>query len=611
MYLRKAKIENYKSFWKTKEVEFQPGFNVVVGQNNVGKTALLEILSRNFTSIPHKTIETMPTPQTFSSSTVSSSEILFELKKYELLNIFRTFLKNQVFGICVPFTPNDVNYELFMTDFLFRDLFQFVVKYSGANTVIKEKTNFPNFGIEVSPNNQKMLRYQFDDEVFKPVGATGVNLEEDIWNKFANVVEQQMYFFKAERMKVGECVPGQTAVLANDASNLPEVLDSLQSNPERYKRYNAALKRVFPQIDGITVKIVGRDRVRANVWQHEMVSEREDLAVPLTMSGTGISQVASLLYVVLTSEFPRIIFIDEPNSFLHPGAVKKLFEILREYPQHQYIVSTHSPGTINACGNPNIISVVWDQKRKSSDLSAFKASETLKMQSLLSDIGSSFSDVFGADNVIWVEGKTEEKCFPEIILKLCTSKMNGTTLTSVVQTGDLEGRHARKVFQIYRQLSAGESLMPRALAFIFDREMGAAREVREELAKENPELVKLLKRVMFENYLIDSQAIHSIFIDVQKSVKDIDDWIEQNKLDKAYYKADCSFYKLACKTPSNWTVYVDGAKFLSDLFSFISDGTAEFSKTLHSVQLTKWLLKNKPETLREVANLLDEALAKN
>jgi predicted ATPase len=45
--------------------------------------------------------------------------------------------------------------------------------------------------------------------------------------------------------------------------------------------------------------------------------------------------VLAILYVVMTSNHPQTIIIDEPQSFLHPGAVKKLIEVLKQYPQHQ------------------------------------------------------------------------------------------------------------------------------------------------------------------------------------------------------------------------------------------------------------------------------------
>jgi predicted ATP-binding protein involved in virulence len=36
------RVVNYKSFADSEEIRLEPGFNVIVGRNNVGKTALAE-----------------------------------------------------------------------------------------------------------------------------------------------------------------------------------------------------------------------------------------------------------------------------------------------------------------------------------------------------------------------------------------------------------------------------------------------------------------------------------------------------------------------------------------------------------------------------------------
>src|SRR5437016_4532905 len=41
---------------------FRPGINVVVGQNNAGKSALMQTLGANFNAQPHRSLATKPTP---------------------------------------------------------------------------------------------------------------------------------------------------------------------------------------------------------------------------------------------------------------------------------------------------------------------------------------------------------------------------------------------------------------------------------------------------------------------------------------------------------------------------------------------------------------------
>jgi AAA15 family ATPase/GTPase len=40
-------------------LEFSPGINIIVGQNNSGKTALLEALTMNFDNVPHRSIKNL------------------------------------------------------------------------------------------------------------------------------------------------------------------------------------------------------------------------------------------------------------------------------------------------------------------------------------------------------------------------------------------------------------------------------------------------------------------------------------------------------------------------------------------------------------------------
>src|SRR5437762_3742305 len=60
MHIASFKVENYKSFRETPDVVLTPGFNVIVGQNNVGKTALVEALSLSAGHKPHRSLRTAP-----------------------------------------------------------------------------------------------------------------------------------------------------------------------------------------------------------------------------------------------------------------------------------------------------------------------------------------------------------------------------------------------------------------------------------------------------------------------------------------------------------------------------------------------------------------------
>src|SRR5207248_195727 len=93
------------------------------------------------------------------------------------------------------------------------------------------------------------------------------------------------------------------------------------------------------------------------VWNHDPSTQRIDLAVPLNECGTGLGQVLAILYVVLTSDLPQTIIIDEPQTFLHPGAARALVEILKDFSHHQFIIATHSPTIVSVARPANLILV--------------------------------------------------------------------------------------------------------------------------------------------------------------------------------------------------------------------------------------------------------------
>jgi hypothetical protein len=187
------------------------------------------------------------------------------------------------------------------------------------------------------------------------------------------------------------------------------------------------------------------------------------LAIPLNECGSGVGQVLAILYLVLTSDHPQVIIIDEPQSFLHPGAVRKLIEVLKKYPQHQYIFATHSPAVITA-SDPSTFTIARATDGESV-LEVIDPSNAKHLQSYLAEIGARLSDVFGADNILWVEGQTEEQCFPLLLRKVANQSLMGTAIVGIRETSALQSRDKKKVFEMYRKLSEAKTLLPPAIGF--------------------------------------------------------------------------------------------------------------------------------------------------
>lgn len=84
MKIRSFKIENYKSFRETDTIKLSDGFNIVIAPNNVGKTALLEVLSTRFPSKPHRSPLFSPSRPL---NQISKIEVEFLISGEELRNV--------------------------------------------------------------------------------------------------------------------------------------------------------------------------------------------------------------------------------------------------------------------------------------------------------------------------------------------------------------------------------------------------------------------------------------------------------------------------------------------------------------------------------------------
>jgi predicted ATP-dependent endonuclease of OLD family len=368
MYISKIRVKNYKSFLDSGDIEFKPGINIIVGQNNSGKTALLEVLELNFFDLPHKSEKSLPKQGQRLRNQASESEVTFKLIPKEL-NLIRADNEFSTIFLRMPIQNHSEHIETII------DKFNHSLD-EGLNITIDLKSRRSNpesnagfdslrYGFyEPDPNpnrNTKYLalkiseekKYQLESKTqHLPQGRSvfGLKLYKDFKRKF--------YRFHAERVNLGSCEAGLSRDLVSDCQNLAEVLQNTQTrNSWLYEEFNKYVSQVYDSVKWLnsisqTVSNAAGDEKQFQqifIWNIDRKTEREDLAIPLSQCGTGIGQVLAILYIVVTSREPRTIIIDEPNSFLHPGAAKKLIQILNKFPQHQYFISTHSPEILSAC----------------------------------------------------------------------------------------------------------------------------------------------------------------------------------------------------------------------------------------------------------------------
>ncbi len=618
MHISKFQLHNYKSYLSSAEIDLADGFNLIVGPNNVGKTALLEALRLNFegTAKPHRSLQTAPSPDTILEPS-SWADVSILISREELSDIHRNHLRR--FAIPIPISheglPFDSSQGIHDTNY-HRSLSDWVLSHETLSICFRVNPNSwsipgnTSFGLYDAPSGKGSTRHFVIHEVNSDgtisINGPGnaVDQQSDFGFQLISYFVDRIYTFRAERV-VGRCRAGLSEKLLPNASNLAEVLDNLQKNHHKFQRFTKLVQSVLPQIKHLSVHAPDVETREVVIWPVDPETECIDLAVSLGESGTGVSQVLAILFVVFTSQFSRTILIDEPQTFLHPGAVRKLIELFKvKYPQHQYIMATHSPTVITAANPSNIILVT--QSDSVSSFQTIDATKTEELRNVLAELGTRLSDVFGADNILWVEGQTEEICFPIIIQKLLKIPLMGTSVVGVKSTGDLEGKHARRIYEIYNKLSRASSLIPPAIGFIFDRESRSEQE-RADLHRMSDGLVAFLPRRHYENYLLSPHAIAAVvngiedFCETPVQVEEIQAWFDTYGRTEKYLKSRKTKESISQEA---WLIEVHGANLLSDLFSSFSEARVAYVKTEHSVNITEWIIENAPEELKEIADLI-------
>lgn len=606
MHIVKAKVRNYKCFVDTGIIKLSPHFNVVIGANDGGKTALLEGLSTQFPAKPHRSLASSPRASV-RPPPYSTAELEFFLSRQEFDDMFSTAGDR----ISFPVSEAGRDYSATMNEEYFN-------RIQSCTSVILEIRDGAPFSIQFGGYERWIINTDYlQAQIHKsggkwvaqgPAPGLQASLNGSWILNFANALARRIYAFKAERLNIAESNMGGSPELEPNASNLAQViLRQLSNNPERHRRFVEYVRTVFPHILNVTCPSLDGNRTRVLLWTVDPKTEREDLAISLQDSGTGIGQVLAVLYVVVNSPEGRTIIIDEPQSFLHPGAVSKLIQIMRQHQQHQFIISTHSTNAVFAAEPLSVFSARRSGSHSTiTEVNIKGADEAL---ALLADVGARLSDVFGADQILWVEGPTEERCFPMIMEALLPKKFFGVKVLGVLHTSEFSKSEISRTVEIYRRLSGGALLIPPSLHFVLDSE-GLDSQSKKNLQDRSGRSLSFLSRRMYENYLLFPQAIASLLVELDSSgpthsTEDVIEWINSHKWNKQYF--DRREIAEGLRNDAFWLKNVHAGQLLDDLFNDITEARVSYKnqKVLLGTALTKILISSKPDAFEEIVALLN------
>ena len=371
---------------------------------------------------------------------------------------------------------------------------------------------------------------------------------------------------------------------------------------ELFDNYMTLVRHIFPDIRYIKTSAVSDGNIQIRIEFFSKSASRSDLAIPLSHCGTGLGQALAMLYEVVWNKDSRVFLIDEPQSFLHPGAVRKLLEIFQfpKYSHHQYILTTHSPTALASVRDKTVLLIERENMR--SKVKTVDPEKSADLELTLRSVGARLSDVFGMDSIIWVEGETDEACIP-LILSHSNLTLFGTKILGLVTTGDLtHKKHGEMAVKIYEKLSKAEGLLPPAMGFVFDGDM---KPKLKKLEHEFNKTIYFLRRQNFESYFLEFPNLLEEVLKRESAEesdirmgKTVSEWMTMNNGKGA-------------TGDTEWLESVDGAKYLDKMFNSLGVISYKSNKVKYGREITERILEHKPDHFREIVDLINGILERN
>jgi len=587
MWISRARVRNFYSIEDSGWIDFSPKFNLVVGANNSGKSALLRALAPHLPDQPHRSPESdgKSVPRVDFDISIATSELYARLRSIGVDPIFPIKARS---GGDVDRVASSINSHEPLQLQCFRTSGSIAGPRSNSS-LERERSEQQAYVSFIERGGE----YRYNNYSNEPENIT----------KFVDSGAGSTFYFSPERMRLAHADFGRDERLDPDASNLARVLAFLQGERvETFQLIEKYLSEIVPGIEGLSV---GPQKSGFEILTWPEKNKRDGhLAFSLADSGTGISQLVAILTAVIT-ETQSVIIIDEINTFLHPAAIKRLLLVLRErYFRHQYIISTHSSDVISHADADKIYLVEKVGYRSNFQKLDRKSAADVRRAGAI--LGFSMMDVFGYDHIVWVEGETEELCFPRILLAFDKAVPRGTVFNRVYTTDPFgRERNATDVVKLYNYVQQSISPLLQGFSFGLDREVHSSNYIQSVTSK-IPRL-KFLPRRCLECYLVNVEAIEELMrrYGCTGPPAMVEEWISSNGGEQAY---GASKSWKGNHKDRDWLAAVNAPKLIYDCIKSVSGARLEFDKVKHNPIMLDYIVVNDRESLVELKDYIAELI---
>ena len=358
MYIKKVKIKNFKCFEGWFEVDIDQGVNIVVGNNEAGKSTLLEAIHLCLTCM------------------LNGKYLRNELSPYLFnRNIERAYLGS--LATKAPLQPPEIRIELFLDgeDDALEDLrgnrnsetndkargllfsIEFDKKYDGAYTELLK-------GKEISSIPLEFYQVQWLEFSRQPATARTIPIKSALIGSTSTRVQSgsDMYISRIVR----EFLDDKERVAISQAHRKLKDTFKADGNVGAINKKLAEATKISRKRVSISV-----DMSSHNAWENSLMTYTED--VPFHYIGKG-EQCIIKTRLALSSKKNReatVLLIEEPENHLSHSKLNQLIsDISTDNSGKQVIITTHSSFVANKLGLEHLILLREAKVTRIKDLDA-------------------------------------------------------------------------------------------------------------------------------------------------------------------------------------------------------------------------------------------------
>lgn len=435
MYISKIQIQNYKSI-KDLTIQFDENFNILIGKNGVGKTAIFEaiqnLIFKKIGNLPERII------LEFVDQEYAIAEKIWEpiSKIYQKDGEARMILRKMFLQIKKYSLVYEKNNNIFYicADDIF--ILSGIITYkepplSGGKS--EPIDNISEDTIKKSQTLKEILQKAIKKEMI------GFSLNPDPCQIVLEFLQTHCVFtneIRDPKRENKEYTHMNKKSQNPDSSNknfIDNVIDTSSWLDQLFMLQNSidinryAIVQEFEDLcyeEGYTVRAIKEngDSIRLKIFYRKNKVITTNALLP-----SGLSQQILFNFILAFSK-NKILFLEEPENNLHPSLQKQLFAMLRRREKGQTFITTHSEEFLDYETFEKMHFVLLDYKNKTIVKSAKELlNNSQKQEDLIFQSSRSFYHIdkrcFFSDFVVLCEGGSEYTILP-IIFRIIKRKEN-------------------------------------------------------------------------------------------------------------------------------------------------------------------------------------------